>query len=211
KDDNDSAHPSSRRGPSRFRPSNTPAPPLEQRGCMDHDTAPAKPRAFARISAFVCVVVLAAAAVVFGAQLIPGNWRPSVQSVPLRSAALLFGRSSSGPAGFADIVDAVKPAVVGAQTKRSAPSEEQAGSNSPADRFFRHFGTPQTPGGRHPPRMVTTQGSAFFISADGYAVTNNHVIEGTKTAEIQTDDQKTYTAKVVGADPISDLALLKVD
>jgi serine protease Do len=113
------------------------------------------------------------------------------------------------------VVDAVKPAVFGVQTKRSEASDEQVGSNSPTDRFFRHFGTPpltpQTPGTPHRPRMVTTQGSGFFISADGYAVTNNHVIEGSKTAEIQTEDQKTYTAKVVGTDPISDLALLKVD
>jgi serine protease Do len=183
---------------------------------MDHDTAPAKTRASAaRISALVCLVVLAAAAGHFGARLVPADWRPSVQSAPLRSAALLFGRGSSGPAGFADIVDAVKPAVFGVQTKRSEASDEQGGSTSSADRFFRHFEapplTPQTPGGRHPPRTVTTQGSGFFISADGYAVTNNHVIEGSTTAEIQTDDQKTYTAKVVGSDPISDLALLKVD
>src|SRR5262245_20583540 len=213
--EDDSSHPSSRRGSSRFQ-SNTPAPPLKLRGCMDHDTAPAKPRISAgRISAFACVVVLAAAAGVLGAQLIPPNWHPAAQSVPLRSAALLFGRSSSGPAGFADIVDMVKPAVVGVQTKRSDTSEEQGSHNAPGNRFFRRFGapplTPQTPGGRHPPRMVTTQGSGFFISADGYAVTNNHVIEGSKTAEIQTDDQKTYTAKVVGSDPISDLALLKID
>ena len=55
------------------------------------------------------------------------------------------------------------------------------------------------------------QGSGFFISADGYAVTNNHVVERGKTVEIQTDDNKTYTAKVIGTDPKTDLALLKVD
>ena len=180
---------------------------------MDHETAPAKSRAsVARICALVCVVVLAAAAGLFGVHLISPNWRFSAQSV--RSAALLFGPSSRGPAGFADIVDQVKPAVFGVQTKRSEPSDEQVSSNSPADPFFRHFGaplTPRAPGGRHRPKTVMTQGSGFFISADGYAVTNNHVIEGSKTAEVQTDDQKTYTAKVVGSDPISDLALLKVD
>jgi serine protease Do len=109
----------------------------------------------------------------------------------------------------------VKSAVVGVKTKRSETSNDQLSSGSPADRFSNQFGapplTPETPGGRHPPRTVTTQGSGFFISADGYAVTNNHVVEGSETAEIQTDDQKTYTAKVVGSDPISDLALLKVD
>jgi serine protease Do len=182
---------------------------------MDLEPAPAKPRASAaRISALVCVVLAATAATLLGAGLVPANWH-SAPSVPLRSAALLFGHSSPGPATFADIVDAVKPAVFGVQTKRSETPEEQVGSNSSTERFFRRFGspplTPHAPSGRHPPRMVTTQGSGFFISADGYAVTNNHVIEGSKTAEIQTDDQKSYTAKVVGTDAMSDLALLKVD
>jgi S1-C subfamily serine protease len=83
--------------------------------------------------------------------------------------------------------------VFGVQTKRSEPSHEQVGSN-----LFRHFGaplTPQAPSGRHRPKTVMTQGSGFFISADGYAVTNNHVIEGSKTAEVQTDDQRTYTPR----------------
>jgi serine protease Do len=118
-------------------------------------------------------------------------------------------RTSSGPAGFADIVDVVKPAVVGVQAKvvdkshdRHAPDEQ-----SP-DRFFRQFSAPPQ---RAHERVVTAQGSGFFISADGYAVTNNHVVDGATTAEIQTDDKKTYTAKVVGTDPASDLALLKVD
>jgi serine protease Do len=188
---------------------------FEQRGCMDNNSATAaKTRAPARrVAVLVCVIALAAAAGVFGARLVPHDWRASLQSASLQSSAALFGRTGSGPAGFADIVDAVKPAVIGVQTKRT--ENEQSSSETPADRFLREFGAPQlmpeTPGGRHPARMVTTQGSGFFISADGYAVTNNHVIEGTKTAEIQTDDQKTYTAKVVGTDPISDLALLKVD
>ena len=161
--------------------------------------------------ALVCSIALAAAVGVFSAHLIPPDWRAPVRPASPHSTAALFGRSASGPASFADIVDVVKPAVIGVQTKRSESSEEQSGS--PANRFF--FGAPplapDIPDRRHPPRTVTTQGSGFFISADGYAVTNNHVIEGSKTAEIQSDDQKTYTAKVVGSDPISDLALLKVD
>jgi serine protease Do len=100
-------------------------------------------------------------------------------------------RTKSGPAGFADIVDVVKPAVLGVQAKVVDNSHDQHASDAP--------------------KVVTAQGSGFFVSADGYAVTNNHVVEGTTTAEIQTDDNKTYTAKVVGTDPASDLALLKVD
>jgi serine protease Do len=56
-----------------------------------------------------------------------------------------------------------------------------------------------------------TQGSGFFITADGYAVTNRNVVENDKIVEIKTDDQKTYPAKVIGADSVSGLALLKVE
>jgi len=59
--------------------------------------------------------------------------------------------------------------------------------------------------------QLTTQGSGFFITADGYAVTSRHVVENNKSAEIKTDDQKTYPAKVIGIDSVSDLALLKVE
>ena len=58
---------------------------------------------------------------------------------------------------------------------------------------------------------MTGEGSGFFISADGYAVTNNHVVDHAKTVTVTTDDGKMHTAKVVGTDPRSDLALIKVD
>ncbi|MFN5454217.1 S1C family serine protease, partial [Bradyrhizobium sp.] len=58
---------------------------------------------------------------------------------------------------------------------------------------------------------VTGQGSGFFISADGYAVTNNHVVDGADKVEVTTDDGKTYSAKVIGTDQRTDLALIKVE
>jgi serine protease Do len=143
-----------------------------------------------RILLLVGVIAgLASAAVLAGSPPLDnssGAW-------PARVAQLIGG-GRSDTAGFADVVDAVKPAVIGVQTKRAASPEEQAQLGAPA-----------------PGRSVTSMGSAFFISADGYAVTNNHVVEGSTTLTIQTDDQKTYTAKVVGTDSTSDLALLKVD
>jgi serine protease Do len=60
-------------------------------------------------------------------------------------------------------------------------------------------------------QFITGQGSGFFISADGYAVTNFHVVDHAKTVQIQTDDGTMYTAKVVGSDQKTDLALIKVD
>ncbi|MEA2895331.1 MAG: serine protease Do, partial [Bradyrhizobium sp.] len=55
------------------------------------------------------------------------------------------------------------------------------------------------------------QGSGFFISADGFAVTNNHVVDGADKVEVTTDDGKTYSAKVIGTDPRTDVALIKVE
>jgi len=65
-------------------------------------------------------------------------------------------------------------------------------------------------GGRHG-QQITGQGSGFFISADGYAVTNNHVVDKASTVQVATDDGKTYSAKVIGTDPRTDLALIKVE
>ncbi len=109
---------------------------------------------------------------------------------------------------------------------------------SPMDRFFRRWGVPEgeefgpgaAPDGQRgqqqqegpraqrpvpmpPPgnRGVTGQGSGFFISADGYAVTNNHVVDRANNVQVTSDDGRTYTARVIGTDPRTDLALIKVD
>ena len=66
-------------------------------------------------------------------------------------------------------------------------------------------------GGRQPQQLVQGQGSGFFISADGYIVTNNHVIDHAVKVEVLTDAGATFEAKVVGTDAKSDLALIKVD
>ena len=64
-------------------------------------------------------------------------------------------------------------------------------------------------GGGH--QVITGQGSGFFITADGYAVTNNHVVQNAENVQVTTDDGKTHSAKVIGTDPRTDLALIKVD
>ena len=127
------------------------------------------------------------------------------------------------PVGFADIVEKVKPAVVAVRVKMD-PAAKSTGldggspfpQNSPMEQFFRRFGMPGGQGspdsqGQSPNHAVTGQGSGFFISADGYAVTNNHVVDKAQTVEITADDGKTYVAKVVGADERTDIALIKVD
>jgi serine protease Do len=119
------------------------------------------------------------------------------------------------PDSFADLVARVKPAVISVRVKMasddaSSRSQEDnpLGEGTPFDRFFRQFGAPEMPRGR---QTITGEGSGFFISADGYAVTNNHVVDHAKSVQVTTDDGKTYTAKVVGTDPKTDLALIKID
>ncbi|AUC96116.1 MULTISPECIES: Do family serine endopeptidase [Bradyrhizobium] len=128
------------------------------------------------------------------------------------------------PVGFADIVERVKPSVISVKVNiREKVAKDDSGNDdspfqpgSPMERFFRRFGGPDglPPGLRGGPRgggVVTGQGSGFFISADGYAVTNNHVVDGADKVEVTTDDGKTYSAKVIGTDPRTDLALIKVE
>lgn len=129
------------------------------------------------------------------------------------------------PVGFADIVERVKPSVISVKVNiREKVAKDDSGNNddspfqpgSPMERFFRRFGGSDglPPGLRGGPRgggVVTGQGSGFFISADGYAVTNNHVVDGADKVEVTTDDGKTYSAKVIGTDPRTDLALIKVE
>jgi serine protease Do len=127
-----------------------------------------------------------------------------------------------GPASFADVVDRVKGAVVSVKVKISDASDEQSeqpqlpqfAPGSPLDRFFRQFGEGQdgdAPGmkPRHP-HLQMAQGSGFFISADGYIVTNNHVVDHATDVTVTTVDGKTIPAKVIGTDAKTDLALLKV-
>ncbi|MGA7810831.1 Do family serine endopeptidase [Bradyrhizobium sp.] len=125
------------------------------------------------------------------------------------------------PVGFADIVERVKPSVISVKVNINEKVAKDDGDDndspfppgSPMERFFRRFGGPDglPPGMRGGRRMITGQGSGFFISADGYAVTNNHVVDGASKVEVTTDDGKTYSAKVIGTDARTDLALIKID
>jgi serine protease Do len=120
------------------------------------------------------------------------------------------------PVGFADIVEKVKPAVISVRVKmeevaESGPSNDELPfpPGSPFERFFKRFGMPKNGQGGH--EFVTGQGSGFFITANGYAVTNNHVVQNAQNVQVATDDGKTYFAKVIGTDQRTDLALIKVD
>jgi serine protease Do len=154
---------------------------------------------------------------------------PSLK-LPALSTSVAYAQNAQRPVGFADIVEQVKPAVISVRVKMDggprlmgfdALPTPRATPGSPMDRFFRRSpdnAVPNIPGlpddlRRQAPgrNLVTGQGSGFFISADGFAVTNNHVVDKAETVEVATDDGKTYSAKVIGTDPRTDIALIKVD
>jgi serine protease Do len=110
---------------------------------------------------------------------------------------------------FVSIADKVGPAVVRIAAekveKRRAPSFWE---DWPEDFWDRFFGIPR---GREREFRSEARGTGFFISADGYIVTNNHMVENAEKVTVTTLNEKEYKAKIVGADPNTDLALLKVD
>jgi serine protease Do len=98
----------------------------------------------------------------------------------------------------------VKPAVFGIRAK---VVDEGASTDDQDQGFLPQFGeTPDEDKAPERPRSTTSQGSGFFISRDGYAVTTNHVVEHGRSIAIETDDGNTYPARVVASDPQSDIA-----
>jgi serine protease Do len=131
--------------------------------------------------------------------------------------AELVAQSGTGLPSFPDIVDSVRASVIGVRTNASvhpgiAPSRSDLRrSGLVADPPLPFGGDQRQPRGGAQVEIIAAQGSGFFISADGYAVTNGHVVGTSDTVEVETDGGKTLPAKVFGIDPISDLALIKVE
>jgi serine protease Do len=172
-----------------------------------------------RILAARRLALLAGVAGIGTAVFFAGPGAPLQPSLPSFTTGAQ-AQSAQRPVGFADIVEKVKPSVISVRVKVDGGSRSM-GFNSRdlppgLEQFFRRFGLPDgsdeprspRPGGRN---YVVGQGSGFFISADGFAVTNNHVVDKAESVEVTTDEGKTYTAKVIGSDPKTDLALIKVD
>jgi len=174
-----------------------------------------------RLVLLASVAGVAIAAVVAGPSGFNGSTVPAFTTPALAD-------SVQPSAGFADIVAKVKPSVISVRVKIDETAkttgmgdndESEAAPRFPFEKFFDQFGRQGMPNGmqqgmpqgapRH--RQMTGEGSGFFISADGYAVTNNHVVEGAKTVQVTTDDGAVYKAKVVGTDAKTDLALIKVE
>jgi serine protease Do len=171
-----------------------------------------------RFTLMASVAAIAATVLVVG----PGGFdRMTGFGSPAQAAESVPAQSPQHPVGFADLVSKVKPAVISVRVKIKQDQDATNGAGdgnsirpqrgAPMDKFFQQFGFSNIPNGMRPRQVITGEGSGFFISADGYAVTNNHVVDHASSVQVTTDNGKTYTAKVIGTDPKTDLALIKVD
>jgi serine protease Do len=160
----------------------------------------------------------AGAALALGA----GMMLPQLAAHAEAPAPVTQGMQAVGPTSFANMVDRVKGAVVSVKVttvdKETAEAETAPGlppgmpplsPDDPLYRFFKRFGGPNGPHGMHP-HKTQALGSGFIISADGYVVTNNHVVENATDVTVTLDGGKTVPAKVIGTDKKTDLALLKI-
>jgi serine protease Do len=118
------------------------------------------------------------------------------------------------PASFSDLAEKVRPGVVNIQTVKKVESTGRRilpgnpfgyGGRNPFDDFFEQFERNQ------PERKQQGVGSGFVMSRDGYILTNNHVVEGADEIKVKLADGKELTGKVVGRDPKTDIAVVKID
>src|SRR4029079_4698918 len=128
--------------------------------------------------------------------------------------------------GFTDVAKAVNPAVVNITTVIGEKISGRAGENELRDRMEEFFGGPNGPFGpkfrgpqgpqgpmdpRSPRGFHGGQGSGVIVSPDGYVLTNNHVIDGAREVTVTLPDKREFQGKIVGADPKTDLAVVKID
>ncbi len=113
---------------------------------------------------------------------------------------------------YADVVDKTSPAVVRirAEIKETAPKQQGIEGNPlGGDDFFRQF--QQRPPQNQRPKIDVGLGSGVIVNSDGTILTNNHVVDGAEKITVMTNDNKTFTAKVIGTDKLSDLAVIKIE
>ncbi len=113
------------------------------------------------------------------------------------------------PGSFADLAEKLMPSVVNISTTqiittRTNPFPFEFPPGSPFEDMFRDFGEPKQ-------RRTNALGSGFIIDKDGLVVTNNHVIQGAEDIFVTVNGEKEYSADIIGADPLSDIAVLKIN
>jgi Do/DeqQ family serine protease len=158
------------------------------------------------------VAGIAAAVVTMAAWKAPdaSSYLAAAGSAPATSAPAAVPAAVAA-ASYAPVVERVMPAVVTIRVQKRA-SMVPTGGQIP-DELRRFFGDqlPQQFRGQRAPRVQRGLGSGVIVSQDGYILTNNHVVDGSDTVSVELTDDRTFTAKVVGTDPATDLAVVKID
>ncbi len=138
----------------------------------------------------------------------------AVLGLALAVTPAMEAAARAAPESFADLAEQISPSVVNITTSSVVSASTEGGpmvpEGSPFEEFFKDFQNRQGQGDQAP-RRSEALGSGFVISADGYIVTNNHVIEGADEIEIEFYAGERLEAKLVGTDPNTDIALLKVE
>lgn len=149
--------------------------------------------------------------------LLLGSWNMPHHSQAETSTMAVSSLDSSPPnmnkGGFADIAQAVTPAVVNITVSKEAAVPMSGMPSDPLREFFGIPGMPKMPNrpGMPPAPEGQGAGSGVIISSDGYVLTNDHVVDGAKVITVTLPDKREFTGKVVGLDPQTDLAVVKVD
>jgi serine protease Do len=151
---------------------------------------------------FWVVVSLVLALLVWPRDGGPRWWWPFARSAP----RVVLAQPGTPPSGLTAVAKAVMPAVVNISSSKTVRGPEQ-GPAAPffSDPFFRFFFDPE-----RGPRRERSLGSGVIVTPDGYVLTNNHVIEGAQDIRVTLADRREFKAKLVGGDPKSDIALLKL-
>ncbi|MEQ1592072.1 MAG: Do family serine endopeptidase [Thiobacillaceae bacterium] len=132
------------------------------------------------------------------------RWQPQ-QGLTIQQAPATSGTSARAGDSFAPAAQRVIPAVVNVFTQQQVRSPSHPSSNDPVFRYF--FGDRFDA----KPRQASNLGSGVIISANGYILTNHHVVEAADKIQVALSDGRTLPAHVIGADPETDLAVLKID
>ena len=159
------------------------------------------------------VVIVAATVGLLAVGVASGlGWTSASHAMPSIAEGVQVPASAVQPAldlsdAFTNLANAVTPAVVRIESRRTV----QPRSREEVPEQFRHFFDEQNQGEAEPPRSAISGGSGFIISNDGYILTNNHVVEGSTDVRVYFPDRRYFPARIVGADPFTDVAVIKVD
>jgi serine protease Do len=187
---------------------------MEQEKMRDSQNSPRNSFRHGRLAAMSAAAII----VVLGLgafALLPAA-HPAQTAAPVRLAANDVKAppprmlESGAPFSFADLVERVSPAVVTitAETQETGTDMEQENIPEPFRNFFNQFNQGQ--GQPAHPRKAISAGSGFIIDKSGLIVTNNHVIENSHKITVKLPDGRSFDAKLIGTDPATDIALLKV-